>query len=180
MANTSVVMEEEWQEIPGHEGYEVSDHGRVRSYWRSRKGGGRYRQDTPHLLTLVPDGSASRWKVHLGGQAQNKAVHTLVLLTFVGPPQPGQECRHLNGNKLDNRLSNLAWGTKQENAQDGVQHGTWAGERNGRAKVTEETVRQIRAMASSGTSYREIGRRMNLPDLLVGRIVRRVTWAHVQ
>lgn len=172
-------MTEDWHEIPGHEGYEVSNLGRVRSWWRPRKGGGRYRQDQPHFLTPVVN-SHGRQKVHLGAQAQNKDVHALVLLAFVGPPQPGQECRHLDGDKANNRLSNLVWGTKQENMADSVRLGTFKGEKNGRAKVTEETVRQIRAMASSGTSYREIGRQMNLPDLLVGRIVRRVTWAHVQ
>lgn len=51
-------------------------------------------------------------------------IHRLVLESFVGPCPPGMECRHLNGNPSDNRLINLAWGTKEENAHDKVLHGT--------------------------------------------------------
>jgi hypothetical protein len=175
MGHTSVL--ETWKEIPDHPGYEVSDHGQVRSYWRGGRAG-RQQVPVPRLLKPVVN-SHGRTKVHLGSQAQNKDVHVLVLLAFIGPPGPGQECRHLDGNKTNNRLSNLVWGTRKENAQDGVQHGTWAGQNNGRATITEDTVRRIRAMSSSGMSHRAIGRELNLPDLLVGRIVRRVSWRHI-
>lgn len=50
------------------------------------------------------------------------AVHRLVLETFVGPQPEGQEARHKNGNPLDNRLVNLAWGTKEENSKDKIKH----------------------------------------------------------
>lgn len=49
-------------------------------------------------------------------------VHRLVLRAFVGACPPGQVCRHLNGDKKDNRLSNLAWGTLLENRQDRTRH----------------------------------------------------------
>lgn len=49
-------------------------------------------------------------------------VHRLLLETFVGSCPPGMECRHLDGNKLNNNLDNLIWGTHQENAQDNVKH----------------------------------------------------------
>jgi len=51
-------------------------------------------------------------------------VHRLVLETYVSPCPQGMQCRHLNGNKQDNRLENLKWGTGSENAQDAVRHGT--------------------------------------------------------
>ena len=53
-----------------------------------------------------------------------KATHRLVLETYVGPCPKGMECRHLNGNPVDNRLENLCWGTKSENTMDAIQHGT--------------------------------------------------------
>src|SRR5262249_12949164 len=37
---------------------------------------------------------------------------------------PHHEVRHLNGIRTDNRPENLAWGTKSENMQDAVRHGT--------------------------------------------------------
>lgn len=45
-------------------------------------------------------------------------VHNLVLEAFVGPRPPGMECRHLDSNKLNNRLYNICWGTKSQNALD--------------------------------------------------------------
>ena len=51
-------------------------------------------------------------------------IHRLVLETYVGPCPKGMECRHLNGDKQDNRLDNLCWGTRSENQKDAVRHGT--------------------------------------------------------
>ena len=46
-----------------------------------------------------------------------KKVHQLVMEYF-GPPKPGPEYEidHINRNKLDNRLENLRWVTRQENS----------------------------------------------------------------
>lgn len=51
-------------------------------------------------------------------------VHRLVASAFHGSCPIGMECRHLNGNQADNRASNLAWGTRSENTQDSLRHGT--------------------------------------------------------
>jgi hypothetical protein len=53
------------------------------------------------------------------------------------------QCRHLDGNRSNNRLDNLAWGTPLENGADKARHGTAKGERNGRAKLTAAKVRRI-------------------------------------
>lgn len=102
-------MVETWCPIPGHEGYEVSTLGQVRSGSR--------------VLTQFLRGKKPGYlSVYLGGGSQ--FVHRLVLLAFRGEPQEGEETRHLNGDQYDNRLENLAWGTRSENALDRVRHGT--------------------------------------------------------
>jgi hypothetical protein len=73
----------------------------------------------------------------------NCGVHTLVLLAFRGPCPPGMMCRHLNGDKTDNRLENLVWGTAAENNADMVRHGRWHGGR--RARLSQEQINEIRA-----------------------------------
>lgn len=58
------------------------------------------------------------------GECYSHKVARLVLETFVGPCPDGMECRHLDGNKLNDDLENLCWGTRYENIQDKVIHGT--------------------------------------------------------
>lgn len=103
-------MTEEWRPVLGL--YEVSNLGRVRRGTRVRKGMTRNR--TGHLTIDL-------W---VDGVRVQRPVHQLVLEAFVGPPEPGQVCRHLNGVSSDNRLSNLTWGTHSENRLDSVGHGT--------------------------------------------------------
>jgi len=49
--------------------------------------------------------------------------HRVVLEAFVGPCPDGLVTRHLDGVKLNNRLSNLTYGTYTENNLDILRHG---------------------------------------------------------
>lgn len=84
---------------------------------------------------------------------------------------------HGNGNKFDNRLQNLRWGTRSENEKDKIDHGTkLQGERHHQAKLTEETIGAIRA--ASGT-YLEIAQQFGISKTQVGNIRRGDQWTHV-
>ena len=52
------------------------------------------------------------------GLRKTRKIHQLVLEVFVGYRIKRQECRHLDGNKTNNKLSNLRWGTPKENLSD--------------------------------------------------------------
>jgi hypothetical protein len=113
---------EEWRDVVGLEGlYQVSSHGRVRSLDRviTRKTGAKQSYKgkllKPALLKV------GYLYVNIRG---SKAVHRLVLEAFVGPCPEGMECRHLDGTRTNNHLSNLRWGTSSENNQDILDHGT--------------------------------------------------------
>ena len=114
-----------WREIPGWEGwYEISDTGQVRSMDRrvpDRWGTDRFYHSRPKKLTIDPNGRP-RVKLNRPGKHDLRFVHHLVLEAFVGPCPDGQECRHLNDVKTDNRLENLAWGTREENCKDLVRN----------------------------------------------------------
>lgn len=102
-----------WKEVPGYEGqYQVSNEGRVKSFRRRKDG-----------VLLAPGRMTGGHLSVALGRRQSRCVHELVLLAFVGPRQPGQECLHTNGNPADNRLANLRWGTRSENLRDKVRHG---------------------------------------------------------
>lgn len=116
----------EWRPVLGFEGrYEVSDDGRVRSVTRTTKirDGRQYTFVGQERKTFLVKGYP-HLSIKRNGRHVNKYVHLLVCEAFYGPrPSPQHEARHLNGNPLDNRVENLAWGTKSENAQDTIRHG---------------------------------------------------------
>lgn len=111
---------EKWKPIPGYEGlYEVSDQGNVRTLrgWRGAP--------IPSLLTQhVNFKGYMRVSLSKDGKAKTWFVHVLVLLAFVGAKSGKLQSRHLNGDPADNRLANLRYGTKRQNLQDQIAHGT--------------------------------------------------------
>ncbi len=115
-----------WLPIVGHEGaYEVSNLGRVRSLARRvrlvvRGGVETTRGVPPRILRPGPTKHG-----HLTvaiGKGNSRQVHDLVLRAFVGPPAPGQEALHGDGDPSHNALSNLRWGTRSENNFDITAH----------------------------------------------------------
>ncbi len=93
-----------------------------------------------------------------------KLVHRLVLEAFVCECPVNQQARHKNGIRHDNRISNLEWGTVQENSDDRTRHGTQPiGIRNPRAKLTEDQVRMIRISPKGAPELaRELGVHRNM------------------
>jgi hypothetical protein len=84
-----------------------------------------WRGDNFRALREWPDSDGyMQVRVVIGGRRFTRKVHSLIAQAFCGErPSPQHEVRHLNGNRLDNNADNLAWGTKQENADDREQHG---------------------------------------------------------
>lgn len=112
-------MTGQWLPIEGFVGaYEVSDQGRIKSLSRPRV-------PVTRILKPFPNSSGHLMvDLRLNGSRRTRQVHLLVMATFVGPTPEGMECRHLNGDPSDNRLVNLQYGTRSENAYDSVRHGT--------------------------------------------------------
>lgn len=111
------MSEESWRSVPGYEGhYEVSDQGRVRSL-----------KYFPNVHVMSPYGNRGGYRMidlSIGGERETHLVHRVVLQAFVGPCPAGMECCHRNGQRADNRLANLRWGTRPSNARDQIAHGT--------------------------------------------------------
>lgn len=103
------VTPEEWRPVVGHEGYEVSSRGRVRSLRRS----------DPRILTPRPLRPRYPYQyVRLGaGRGNTRYVHQLVLEAFVGPRLDGHEVDHRDGDYANNNLENLQYVTHARNMQ---------------------------------------------------------------
>ena len=161
---------ERWLPVVRYEGwYEVSDWGRVRNAITGKI-----------LKTKLSGRGYLTVCLCRNGHKIRRPVHLLVLEAFVGPPAPGQEGRHGPNGKLDNRLTELCWGTRKQNLADRERDGTVnEGVRHGNAKLTEADVLTIRARAAAGEYLQLIALDYGIGQENVSLIVRRETWDHV-
>ncbi len=161
---------ETWRDVPGYEGkYQVSNLGRVRSLDR--------RVRCAHNATRTIKGrvlkpSGSKYNPHLtvvlGHGKNGSLVHQLVAAAFLGPHPKGQEVRHLDGNPLNNRADNLAYGTRTENILDVLRIGkTWRG------SITIEQAREIRKRLEKGQTAASIARELNVKPAAVYKLKER-------
>lgn len=82
------------------------------------------------------------------GKVTTIGIHRFVMTAF-GPPQPEGKpfVLHRDGNKYNNHISNLYWGTHRENMRDMVRHGTVShGTHRPAAKLNPEKVAEIRRL----------------------------------
>ncbi len=171
-------MQERW--LPIFDGrYDVSDHGHIRS-WVSPGTG--VRLLAPRKLTVRVSDKTGYAQIGLTvsprGRQTTFLVHRLVCMAFHGEQPPGQETRHLNGVRSDNRAENLAWGTRSQNAMDRFRHGTGlAGERSPFSTLRERDVALILgSTATSSSLAKELGvDRCTVADVRHGR-----TWRHIE
>lgn len=110
------------KDILGYGGlYQISKDGEIWSVPRSNSQG---RKDGGFFLKQdVGKNGYRRVTLFKGGKKKRFLVHRLVLLTFKGVCPEGKEGCHIDGNKANNHVENLRWGTKsQNNSEDRNQH----------------------------------------------------------
>lgn len=152
-----------WKVYPQDVRYEVSTEGRVRTVDT-----GRLRKPVKirsGYLTLVFSTSTKHVL---------RYVHTMVAETWIGDRPQGLEVSHLDGNKNNCKLDNLAYETHLENHAHRYEHGTdHAGETNPAAKLTVEDIDNIR---ESTLSELALARIYPVSRTQIGRIRRMENW----
>lgn len=117
-------MTERWAPIAGFGGkYEISSTGLVRSIAVDaiRKDGRRFNY-RPRILPVKVTNGYPTVLLAWDGQKKRAYIHRLLAEAFI--PNPGELpiVRHLNDDKQDYRLANLAWGTQLDNMQDAIRN----------------------------------------------------------
>lgn len=112
------------------------------------------------------------------GKGKYYSVHRLVAITYIENPENKPEVNHINGNKSDNRIENLEWVTKKENAQHAIKTGLikQRGQDNKRAKLSNEDVIKIRL---DTRSQRKIAIDYNINHTIIQGIKAGTRWQHV-
>ena len=180
--------DEIFKPIPGYPGYEISNYGKVRSYWRIIPGGKQSGDwaivDTPQKILRGSMSKDGYPQVTLSGKITRK-IHKLVLLAFVGPPPPGHESCHKDGIRTRCFLSNLYYGTHRQNVLDRIKHGNgpqcqWKGEKHPGAKLTDEQAIEIRKMyATHNYSQRQLAKNFGVSQSVINDIILRKKWVHL-
>ena len=191
MHTSSPSPAEEWRPVPGHDGYEVSSLGRVRSTDRIVSISGR-NGDYPRLIAgkiLKPwkAGSRREYEYISLGATFKCAVHRLVAAAFHGAACSGDfEVAHFDGDPRCNRANNLRWATRTENEQDKRRHGTYftrvgmQGERHHKAKLTDGDVVAIRQrMTGARGELTAVATEYGVDRSTIARIRDGQGWRHV-
>ncbi len=175
-------MNEIWKPVTvtGFEAlYAVSDRGRVR---RIAPGGNSF---VGRILKPSLD-RGGYVRLCLGGSSRKirrtYTAHQLVMLAFVGPPLPGQQVNHLNGNRADNRLSNLEWATRSEDMQHKSKVlGSGRGSTHPGAKLTRTDVIEMRRLYATGAwSYAALAKRYEVTGSAIAHAITKSEWGSWQ
>lgn len=132
-----------WKPISGHEHYEVSNKGNVRSLGRfvpHWQGGVAWRKGGP-LKPIMHHGYAT---VKLGRPELHFGIHRLVAWAFIGPQEAGKVVNHIDGIKANNVPNNLEYITSSENVLHAYRTGliSNAGDRNGNSHARRRAKQQ--------------------------------------
>lgn len=177
-------MAEKWLPVVGFEGrYEVSDLGRVRSLPRRIPVTGHPKAG--YTCKFLPGRILSGWIANTGyltvalGRGNYRLVHRLVCEAFHGPcPKDHEVCHGPNG-KLDNRASQLRWGTRAQNhGPDKERDGTKIrGEQHHQSRLTEQQVLEV--WSRQGECSTTVASSYGVAPRTVRDIWNRKTWCHL-
>jgi hypothetical protein len=120
----------------------------------------------------------------------NVPVHRLAAYCFFGKElfRQGLLVRHLNGNVLDVRKSNIALGTYTQNSMDRPMYqrtrvastGRQAQKRPHNARFSEDEVRLIRGRREKGETLQSIATTYGVSRQTINRIVKRIAYSDVE
>jgi len=187
---TAELANEIWKDAAGYEGrYSVSNIGRVR---RDTAGTNTYAGRI--MRPVLKRTGYYALVLRSQGRKINRLVHHLVTEAFLGPCPSDKVRNHISGVKTDNRVKNLEYITRKENAAHAAKSGLYPsgknhyrvidpsraprGEDAGPAKLNELQVRVIKRLLPVMT-HRAIAALFNVCRPTVTDIKKGKTWKHI-
>lgn len=134
---------EEFRDIKDFENYQVSNLGRI--YSKKRRA----------CLKVKRLAGRGYYQVRLSknGIYYYKNLHRLIAETFIPNPNNLRTVNHINGNKLDNRVSNLEWADDCKQQHEACLLGLKPTKKH---ILTEDEIIKVYKMYSKGASIKEI------------------------
>lgn len=157
---------EEWRNIPGSAGYQVSNLGRMRTVDREYT----YKRYGKIIKAKLKGKICGSWvstKGYLMVSVFDKGfpIHRLVAKTFIPNRKNKPQVNHINGVKSDNRVENLEWCTNQENCLHAHKTGlnkNEFGEKGRNARLSDVQIKEIISLRRKGISNPKIARKYGI------------------
>lgn len=94
-----------WKDVHGYEGkYLVSSYGRIKSLYTNKL-----------KRATIKNTGYKCVDLYLNGKRENKTIHRLVAEAFLENDNNYKVVNHIDGNKLNNNISNLEWCSQSQN-----------------------------------------------------------------
>ena len=160
------LFNEEWKDIPGYEGYQVSNYGNIRSKERYVT---QYKHLTSYTRIMkgrllkqrqLNSGYMAVW-LSKNGEKRALTVHRLVACAFLGESK--LDVNHKDGNKHNNRVDNLEYMSRSAN----IEHSY-------RVLCKYERISKKVICVETGeifNSMREAGRKMGINPVSIGHVL---------
>lgn len=146
----------QWKQHPDIERIEVSDEGQVRNSL------------TKHVYIQHVNRGYKRVTLSIKGKNKHFRVHRLVSQVFIKNPDNLPQVNHINGNKLDNNVTNLEWVT----AKDNMRHAYFIGLRyEGLTNEQKDFIREHYKPRDSKYGGRPLAKLFNVSEKVVYRFV---------
>lgn len=172
------VIMEVWKDVVGYEGYQVSSHGRIKSFKKNKPC---IRRQWPHYRGYL--------MVGLSNNNIRKCfkTHRLVAVAFVENPLNKKQVNHIDGDKKNNHFKNLEWVTNQENSDHAwrtglrVPHKGLSGDKNPMAIISNKDVSKIKKLLKENKYTQvEIGKMFGISNKNVSLIKLNKVWKSVK
>lgn len=112
---------------------------------------------------------------------KNRPVHRFLWETFYGPIDKDIVCCHKCDVRNCINPAHIFLGTRSDNQRDMKEKGRAAkGSKNGYSKLTEADIVTIRQLHKEGFYQREIAKLYGMSQHVIGKVINRVTWRHVE
>lgn len=161
-----------WKDIPEYDGiYKISNYGNIISLAKN--------QNKLMKINNVKNGY-SQIVLYKNGIKKTHLVHRLVMYTFIGYSE--LEVNHINGDKYNNRLENLEYCNRSQNAKHAYEIGLQKplrGDKVITSKLKEHDIIEIFKLRHSGFSHQFIADKLNVSRKCISKILNRKSWTHI-
>lgn len=171
------MSKEIWKSIPGFDGYEVSNQGRVRSFKKSiglgaGKGSMSIIADEPQRILSPRHRKGGYLAVGLcaNGKVCDFYIHALVMLAFIGPYPNGLEICHSDDDPTNNNLENLRYDTHANNMR-GVLGKRYSPRTADSRILANIDIKYIRELVESDHNTSEIKKKFGISKKYINQIV---------